>query len=91
MGGVSKHGHLAVFFLLALIMQTEDGFIHHPCEQEYLVDLLAVGNAAELVVEGDGDLGFEEFSLLLCGCHILSVSKLISIVKFLYVVFDMQF
>jgi hypothetical protein len=42
-------------------------------------------------VESDSDLCFKEFFLLFSGWHVFSVSKLIDIVKFLNVVFDMQF
>src|SRR5829696_8563897 len=50
-------------------MQSQDRLIHHSGEQEDLVDLLLFGNPAQLVLEGNGDLGFEQASLLVMTYH----------------------
>jgi hypothetical protein len=55
--------------LLALEVKTENGFIHDASHQEDLLDFFFLGNTAELVVEGDRDLGFEELLFLFCRCH----------------------
>src|SRR3954465_13439379 len=69
--------------LLSPVVQPEHCLVHHAGEEADLVDLLFGRDAAELVVECDGDLCLEESSLLLfVGCHSkIIVSKLNGIVK----------
>ena len=50
-----------------------------------------VGYFPRFVMKSDGDLGFKEFPFLLCGCHTLSVPKLIALVKFWHFDFGMGF
>ena len=72
-------------------MKSKNGFVHDTSQQEHLVNFLCLGNSPEFIVESDSDLCFKEFFLLFSGWHVFSVSKLIDIVKFLNVVFDMHF
>lgn len=72
-------------------MKPQDGLIHHPRHQKHLLYLFLLGNATKLVVQGDSDFRLQELLLLLGGCHILSVSKLIGAVKLCNIDFDMQF
>src|SRR5688500_11843701 len=50
-------------------MQSQDRLVHHSGEQEDLVDLLLLGHSPELVLEGNGDLGFEQAFLLVRAYH----------------------
>src|SRR3954451_11633373 len=63
----------------AFEVQSQNRLIHHPCKREDLIDLVLLGHPAQLVLEGNGDLGFEE-TLLLFGscCHKEIVSKPVS-------------
>jgi hypothetical protein len=70
------------FLFLAAVVQTEDGFVHHPGEVEDLFDLFFRGDPAVLVLERNSDLGFEEFLLFSFLCHYpFIVSKAVSKVK----------
>ena len=72
-------------------MQAGDYLIHHPGREKHLLDLLSLGDSAQLVTKGNGDLGFEQpfFCSALVGvCRgamiisTLMVSKLIESVKY---------
>ena len=47
-----------------------------------MIDLLLLGRSPQFVLQGDGDFGLEEFSLLLGSGHIPSVPKPIGFVNF---------
>ena len=57
-----------MLLLLAFEVQSQNRFVHHAGEQKDLIDLLLLGHPAELVLEGHGDLGFEEALLLVGSC-----------------------
>ena len=72
-------------------MKPENGFIHDTSQQKHLVNFLSFGNSSEFVVESDSYFGFQEFFLLFSGCHILFVSKLMTLVKIRNEDLEMQF
>ena len=78
-----EYRHLTVFLLLLpLKMQPQHRFIHHPAQKKHLLDLLNLRDSTEFIMEGNCDLGFEEFFLLFSTWHTtFIVSKLIIYVK----------
>src|SRR3954466_14850895 len=68
-----------LLLLPAFEVQSQNRLIHHPGKREDLIDLFFFGNPPQLVLEGNGDLGFEETLLLFGGyCHKEIVSKPVS-------------
>src|SRR4051812_38957005 len=64
-------------------MQPQYCFIHHSRQQKDFLNLFFTWHFPSLVLESNGNLGFEEALLLLRGCsHTTIVAKLISPVKF---------
>jgi hypothetical protein len=45
-------------------VQAQDGLIHHPGQEKDLLDLLCLRDSSQLIIEGNGDLGFEQPFLL---------------------------
>src|SRR5512146_3089852 len=64
-----------LLLLLSSVVQAQHGLVHHPGEQEDLLDLLGSWDAAQLVVQDHGDLRLEEPLLLVGGCHMRSLSQ----------------
>src|SRR3954452_2165400 len=64
-------------------MQAQYCLIHHSRQQKDFLNLFLTWDFPGLVLQGNGDLGFEEALLLLRGCsHTTIVAKLISPVEF---------
>ncbi len=82
-----------LFLLLPSIVQTQDRLIHDTGKVENLVDLVCGRDSSVLVVEGNGDLCFEETLLLICtSFHTkIIVSKLNALVKYWDVDFGTRF
>src|SRR3954447_9838187 len=77
---------LPLFLLfLSLVVRAKDCLIHNSCQKKYFLHFLFCWHLTDLILEGNGDFGFEEawflFFLFRSG-HIIIVAKLISIVKF---------
>jgi hypothetical protein len=66
-------------------MQAQHGLIHHAGQQKDFLNLFLTWHFPSLILEGNGDLGFEETLLLLFlfqGGYRSIVAKLISAVRF---------
>jgi hypothetical protein len=81
----------ALLLFLSLEVQSQDCLIHHPGQEKDLLDLLCLGDSAQLITQGNGDLGLKKPFLLfgfgwdsLRGIVILTLnlSKLIVCVKY---------
>jgi len=76
---------LLLLLFLSFKMKPQHCLIHHAGQQKDFLNLLLTWHFPGLILEGDGDLGFEEALLLLFlfrGGHRIIVAKLISLVKF---------
>ncbi len=49
--------------LLSLKMKPQHGFIHQPCEKKYLIHRFCFGNAAQFMLQGNGNFCFSKFFL----------------------------
>jgi hypothetical protein len=64
------------------VVQAQDCFIHDPGQMKDRVDLVLRWHTLVLILQGNSDLGFEEFFLFVRLLHyIFSVSKPVSKVK----------
>jgi hypothetical protein len=68
-------------------MEPEHCLVHHLRQRKHLLNLLRAWHPAELILQGNGDFGFEEFVLLFLGrreslVSLNNVAKLSEFVKF---------
>src|SRR5512144_1752182 len=55
--------------LLSAVVQPQHRLVHHPGEQEHLLDLLRRRHPPELIPQRHGDLRLEQPLLLFITCH----------------------
>src|SRR3954454_16378401 len=72
-----------LLLFLSFVMQAQYCLIHYSCQKKDFLNLFLTWGFPGLVLQGNGDLGFEEALLLLRDCSRTTiVAKLISHVKF---------
>src|SRR4051794_924212 len=81
-----------LLLFLSFEVQPQHCLIHHAGQQKYFLNSFLTWHLACFILEGNGNLGFEEAFLLLRGCsHTIIVAKLISPVKFCTIDFCTDF
>jgi hypothetical protein len=58
----------ALLLLLPFVMESQDGFVHNPCQHSHLLYLLFFRHSPQFILKRNSNFGFQETFLLLATC-----------------------